>query len=147
MVITICILMLINSILGNPMGSLIEKAKCIDWKNQMNNAFNVIKLYAKKAGRTATRPLLLWWNVMEDSQTSTTDKALIYGAILYIAIPNDLIPRRIMSFLGIIDDLAVAAWLSNKIEEKITDDIRQKVEDTLDDWFGIETIEAKLVTK
>lgn len=134
--ITICILILLYSVLGKPVGALIEKLKEVDWQRHIEDAKDCISRYAKKAGRAATRPLLQWWFVMADENTTTWEKALIYGAIAYIIIPGDLVPRRVFRFLGIVDDMAVAAWLYDKIDSKLTQEIKDAVEAILDDWFG-----------
>lgn len=134
--ITICILILFYSVLGKPVGALIEKLKEVDWQRHIETAKGWISRYAKIAGRTAARPILQWWMVMQDDNTTAFEKACIYGAIAYIVIPNDLIPRRVFHFLGLVDDIAVAGWLYNKIGEKLTQEMKDRVEDILDDWFG-----------
>lgn len=134
--ITICILILLYSVLGKPVGALIEKLKEVDWQSHIETAKDWISRYAKKAGRAAARPLLQWWLVMQDEKTTTLEKAMIYGALAYIIIPNDLIPRRVFRFFGVLDDVAVAAWLYNKIDSKLTQEMKDAVEDILDDWFG-----------
>lgn len=134
--ITICILILIYSIVGKPVGKLIEKLKTVDWQSHLQTARQWIQRYARIAGRAAARPVLQWWMVMQDENTTTFEKACIYGAIAYIVIPNDIIPRRVFRFLGLIDDIAVASWLYNKIGDKLTQEMKDRVEDILDDWFG-----------
>lgn len=134
--ITICILILLYSVLGKPVGALVGKLKEVDWQRHIEDAKDCISRYSMKAGRAATRPLLQWWFVMADENTTTWEKALIYGAIAYIIIPGDLVPRRVFRFLGIVDDMAVAAWLYNKIDSKLTQEMKDAVEDILDDWFG-----------
>lgn len=134
--ITICILILIYSIVGKPVGKLIEKLKTVDWQSHLQTARQWIQRYARIAGRAAARPVLQWWMVMQDENTTTFEKACIYGAIAYIVIPNDIIPRRVFRFLGLIDDIAVASWLYNKIGDKLTQEMKDAVEDILDDWFG-----------
>jgi uncharacterized membrane protein YkvA (DUF1232 family) len=78
---------------------------------------------------------------MHQTETITMEKALIYGAIAYIVIPSDLLPRRALSILGILDDAAVIAYVYNKVSSKITAEITNKVNDTLNQWFGAEIIE------
>ena len=77
---------------------------------------------------------------MRDAETTTLEKALIYGAIAYIVIPSDLLPRRVLGLLGILDDATVIAYVFNKISKKITVEITNKVEETLDNWFGAEAV-------
>ncbi|MCI6493155.1 MAG: DUF1232 domain-containing protein [Bacteroidales bacterium] len=110
--------------------------KGIDWNKYIDTAEVWIKEYARKAGRVAARPLLQWWYVMQDEKTSVMDKALIYGAIAYIIIPSDLLPRRVLHFIGVLDDVAVATWLTKKVSSMLTDQIRNAVEEKLDEWFG-----------
>ena len=77
---------------------------------------------------------------MHQTETTTLEKALIYGALAYIIIPSDLLPRRALSVLGILDDAAVIAYVYKKISNKITAEITNKVEETLDNWFGAEAV-------
>ena len=55
-------------------------------------------------------------------------------------VPSDLLPRRVLGWLGMLDDAGVAVWLYNKVGSKITPEIEQKVARTLDEWFGPEII-------
>ena len=55
-------------------------------------------------------------------------------------VPSDLLPRKILGLLGILDDAAVAAWLYNKVGSKITPDIELKADMKLDEWFGPEIV-------
>ena len=140
MIITICILVLVYKIIGKPVGRLLERVRNVDWKTQFSQLWDKLKTYALKAGRVATKPILTFYYVMQDSETTTLDKALIYGAIAYIVIPADLLPRKVLSLLGILDDAAVIAYVYKKISNKITAEITNKVEDTLDQWFGAEVV-------
>lgn len=97
-----------------------------------------LRPWALKAGRMATRPLLQFYYVMEDENTSTLDHVLIYSAIIYIIIPMDFLPRAIYKFLGILDDGVAMLYVYKKIKDKITPEINVKVEDTLNKWFGVE---------
>ena len=136
MIITICILVLVYKIIGKPVGRLLERLRNVDWKTQFSQLWDKLKTYALQAGRVATKPILTFYYVMQDSETTTLDKALIYGAIAYIVIPADLLPRKVLGLLGILDDAAVIAYVYKKISNKITAEITNKVEDTLDSWFG-----------
>jgi uncharacterized membrane protein YkvA (DUF1232 family) len=42
--------------------------------------------------------------------------------------------------LGILDDAAVVAYIYKKVSNKVTAEITNKVEDTLDRWFGAEAV-------
>ena len=140
MIITLCILLLAYHLIGKPVGRLLDRLRNVDWKNQFALLWDKLKTYALKAGRVATKPILTFYYVMQDSETTTLDKALIYGAIAYIVIPADLLPRKVLGLLGILDDAAVIAYVYKKISNKITAEITNKVEDTLDSWFGAEAV-------
>lgn len=141
MIITLCILVLVYLMMGKPVDGLLEQLKSTDWKSKFTQLWDKIKTYALRAGRVATKPILTFYHVMRDSETTTLEKALIYGAIAYIVIPSDLLPRRALSILGILDDAAVIAYVYNKVSSKVTAAIRNQVDTQLDEWFGAEIIE------
>lgn len=97
-----------------------------------------LRPYALKAGRAAARPLLQFYYVMEDEDTTTLDRILIYGAIIYTLSPVSLLPSAVYKLLGILDEGVAILYVFNKIKERITADIDAKVEETLDEWFGVE---------
>ena len=140
MIITLCILLLAYHLIGKPVGRLLDRLRHVDWKTQFALLWDKLKTYALQAGRVATKPILTFYYVMHQTETTTLEKALIYGAIAYIIIPSDLLPRRTLSILGILDDAAVIAYVYKKISGKITFEITNKVEDTLDRWFGAEVV-------
>ena len=140
MIITLCILVLVYLMMGKPVDGLLEQLKSTDWKSKFAQLWDKIKTFALQAGRVATKPILTFYHVMRDGETTTLEKALIYGAIAYIVIPADLLPRKVLGFLGILDDAAVIAYVYKKISNKITAEITNKVEDTLDQWFGAEAV-------
>ncbi len=135
---TICLLILIGYYLKKPVGALVNKLKNVDWSENFSALWRHIQPYAQKAGRTATKPLLQFYYVVTDSETSTLDKALIYGCIAYVVLPFSLIPRAVYKFLGIMDETAAILFVYSKIKDKITPTINTKVEATLDQWFGAE---------
>ena len=139
-IITLCILVLVYLIKGKPIDGLLQQLKDVDWKSKFIEIWDKFKTYALRAGRVATKPILTFYHVMRDSETTTLEKALIYGAIAYIVIPADLLPRKVLGFLGILDDAAVIAYVYKKISNKITPEITNKVNDTLDQWFGAEAV-------
>lgn len=140
MIITLCILLLAYHLIGKPVGRLLDRLRNVNWKTQFALLWDKLKTYALQAGRVATKPILTFYYVMHQTETTTLEKALIYGAIAYIIIPSDLLPRRTLSILGILDDAAVIAYVYKKISGKITIEITNKVEDTLDRWFGAEAV-------
>ena len=135
---TICILILIGLYFKKPIENLVEKLKNVDWTQKFASLWQYILPYAKKAGRVAARPILQFYYVVTDAETSTLDKALIYGCIAYVVLPYSLIPRVVYRFLGIMDEAAAVLFVFSKIKDKITPAIETKVESTLDAWFGAE---------
>ncbi|MBQ5839231.1 MAG: DUF1232 domain-containing protein [Bacteroidaceae bacterium] len=135
---TICILILAYCILGKDIKALLEKVKDVDWHSTINMVINKVRPWALKVGRTTARPILQFYYVMADKNTSTLDRVLIYGAIAYTVWPGDLVPRTIYKLLGVLDDGAAIMFVYKRIKNKITPAINTKVENTLNEWFGIE---------
>ena len=138
MLITISLLILVYTIMGKDISGLLERVKKIDWYGKINAVMDKLRPWALKAGRMATRPLLQFYYVMDDEKTSTLDRVLIYAAIIYTILPMDFLPRSIYKFLGVLDDGVAMLYVYKKIKDKITPAINAKVEDTLDEWFGVE---------
>ena len=135
---TICLLILIGYYLKKPVGALLEKLKGVDWKEKFSTLWSKIEPYAKKAGRFATKPILLFYFVVTDGETSMLDKALIYGCIAYVVLPFSFIPRIVYRILGVMDEAAAVLFVYSKVKDKITPAIETKVETILDAWFGAE---------
>ena len=138
MLITISLLILAYLIMGKDIKPLLERVKNIDWRGKINALMDKLRPWALKAGRVATRPILQFYFVMDDDNTSTLDRVLIYAAIIFTILPMDLIPSAIYKFLGILDDGVAMLFVYKKIKDKITPEINAKVEDTLNEWFGAE---------
>ena len=134
----ICITILAYCIMGKKIDPLLDKIKEIDWKYKINELYGKIYPYALKAGRTAARPLLQFYYVMKDENTSMLDRILIYAAIFYTISPVNLLPSAVFKFFGILDEGAAMLYVYKKIKDKITPEINAQVEDTLNEWFGIE---------
>ena len=138
MLITISLLILVYMIMGKDISGLLEKVKNIDWRGKISALMDKLRPWALKAGRVATRPLLQFYYVMDDDNTSTLDRVLIYAAIIYSIIPMDFLPRSVFKFLGVLDDGVAMLYVYKKIKNRITPEINRKVEDTLNEWFGVE---------
>ena len=135
---TICILILVAMYFSRPLGSLVDRLKDVNWQEKFASLKQSLIKYGKYAGRAATRPLLQFYYVVTDSETTTIEKALIYGCIAYVVMPFSLLPRAVYRFLGIMDEAAAVLFVYSKIKDKITREIDRKVESTLDEWFGAE---------
>lgn len=138
MLTVICMTLLAYCIMGKDIRSLLERIKDVDWSEKNRNLMDKLKPYALKTGRTTARPLLQFYYVMTDKNTSTADKAMVYAAIIYTISPISLIPSAVYKFLGVLDEGAAIIYVYKKIKEKITPEINAKVDATLDDWFGVE---------
>ena len=125
-------------IMGKDIRSLLERVKDVDWREKAEALRDKLKPYSLKVGRIATKPLLQFYYVMTDEQTSTLDRALIYAAIFYTISPISLIPSAVYKLLGVLDEGAAVIYVYRKIKDKITPEIDARVNSTLDDWFGVE---------
>ena len=133
---TLCLLILAGTLWHRPVEELVSKLKDVDWSKAAGHAWKQITRFAKGLGRSVTRVALVFYYVFSEGNLSTLDKALVYAGLIYIVVPNDLLPRKALKWVGMLDDAAVAIWISRKIESQITPEIERKVESTLDDWFG-----------
>ena len=134
----ICITILAYCILGKDIKALMEKIGDVDWKGKAEEVMAWLNPYALKAGRVAAKPLLQFYYVMTDENTSTLDRILVYAAILYTISPVSLVPSAVYKVLGILDEGAAMMFVYKKVKERITPDIDNKVEQTLNEWFGTE---------
>ena len=134
----ICITILAYCILGKDIKALMEKIGDVDWKLKADEVMEWLRPYAIKVGRVAAKPLLQFYYVMTDENTSTLDRILVYAAILYTISPVSLVPSAVYKVLGILDEGAAMMFVYKKVKERITPDIDNKVEQTLNEWFGSE---------
>ena len=138
MFITISFLILAYFIMGKDIKPLLGRVKNIDWRAKINLLIEKLRPWALRAGRVATRPLLQFYYVMDDDNTSTLDRVLIYAAIIYTIVDVDFLPRTIYKFIGVLDDGVAILYVYKKIRDKITPEINSKVEVTLNEWYGVE---------
>lgn len=137
MLIFISLLLLAHWIMGRDVSRDLDRFRKLDWKKDLNDLWSRIRPYAKIMGRTASRPILQFYYVLNDRNTSALDRALIYGALIYVLFPIDILPRAVYRIIGVIDDGMAILYVYNKIKDRITPDINLKVEMTLDEWFGV----------
>lgn len=134
--ITICLLILIGAMLKKPVGRLGNKLKNVDWKGLAHGIRNKILAYSRKVGRAGSRVVLTFYYAMQDGDLTPTEKAMVYAGLVYIVVPRDLLPRKVLNWIGVLDDMGVAAWIIDRISKNITPEIERKVDRTLDNWFG-----------
>lgn len=132
------LLILAYVVKGKDISEQMERLKGVDWRANINSLLDKLRPWALKVGRVAARPLLQFYYVLDDDNTSTLDRVLIYAAIIYTILPMDFIPSAVYKLLGVLDDGVAMLYVYKKIKGKITPEINRKVDDTLDEWFGVE---------
>ena len=145
MITLILLTILVLSILGKPVEWLLDKLGDIDWNKLVSDTWDKIVIYSKRAGRSVTRVALQFFYTMAESELKLLDKILIVAGIIYIIVPRDLLPKRTLGLLGLVDDAAVAAWIYERINDSITPEIIQRAEDTLNEWFGPEVVSGLVI--
>ena len=115
----ICIMILAYCMMGKEIDSLLEKVKNYNWCGKINELYIKLRPYALKTGRTATRPLLQFYYVMADENTTTLDRVLIYAAIIYTISPVSLIPSAVYRLLGVLDEGAVRLHIQSGVKNRL----------------------------
>lgn len=119
----LCITLFAYTLLGKSTRHLVARLRNIDWNEKWKKLMAQIRVYADKVGRIAVKPVLTFYYAMQNEELSTLDRCLIYGAIAYVVIPSDLLPARVLGWLGLIDDAAALTFIYNKLEDKVTPDV------------------------
>lgn len=138
MLTVICIVILFYWIMGKDISSLLNQVKNVDWRGRFQEVLEKLRPYALNTGRTAARPVLQFYYVMIDENTTLQDKVLIYAAIIYTISPINVLPVAVYKFFGVLDEGAALFYVYRKVKNKITPEIRMKVECMLNEWFGAE---------
>lgn len=136
--IILCITILAYLIMGKDISSLVERLKNVDWRSEISGLMDKLRPYALKVGRVASRPLLQIYYVLDDDNTSTLDRAIIFAAIVYTISPVSLLPASVYKLLGVLDEGGALFFVYKKVKSLITPDIDAKVNDKLHEWFGAE---------
>ncbi len=89
----------------------------------------------KKAGVKVVYAALVLFYSLQDPRISKRDKLLIIGALGYFILPVDLIPDFLPA-LGYTDDLAALVLAFIKVKQCITQEVKEKAEAKLRQWFG-----------
>lgn len=91
--------------------------------------------YAKSAGRDVVEKALLLYYAAQETDTPMWAKATIVGALGYFISFIDAIPD-LTPLVGYTDDLGVLVMALATISAFINDNVRQKTQNKLNDWFG-----------
>ena len=127
---------------SRPIEDLVQRLADVDWKEKFASLWQSILPYGKKAGRVASRPLLQFYYVVTEGDTSTMEKAMIYACIAYVVLPFSILPRAVYKVLGVMDEAAAVVFVYSKIKDKITPAIENREDETLDQCFGAEVEEV-----
>lgn len=120
---------------GKDPKELIDKLKNVNLREKYADLSQRIKVYAKKAGRIAAKPLLIFYYVLKDESLTSKDKMIIYGCILYVISPVSIIPQHVFKLLGVMDEATAILVVIRRVRDKVTPEIIQKAEATLAEWF------------
>lgn len=105
------------------------------FKLDYNALWASIRNWSRKAGRAATRPVLLMWYVMRSEKTPRKDKWAIFGSLAYLVLPIDLIDAKRIPIIGWLDEVASLAVMVQKMSKYITPEMQDKADAQLDKWF------------
>lgn len=123
---------------GKDVGEKLDELKNTDWNDLRIRIWQIVQKHARKLGRYLCGGCLKLWYILADSRTSTLEKALICGAIIYCVSKFSIIPMRVYKIFGIVDEGTAVLYIFNKVKDKTTPAIENKVKDTLEEWFGPE---------
>lgn len=94
---------------------------------------------AKRAGAKLVYAALILYYTLQSEKVSTTDKALIVGALGYMISPIDAVPDAI-PIIGLTDDLAVLVFVLKKVWVNVEQEIKDKARLRLAKWFDEDEI-------
>lgn len=103
--------------------------------NSDNNFWNKVKSTFLKAGRDVIEKALWLYYAAQSVDTPAWAKTTIYAALAYFISPLDAIPD-ITPLAGYTDDLAVLMSAVAAVALYIDDEVKDKTEVKLKDWFG-----------
>ena len=113
----------------------------MSYANKFSNSEFVEKIarIAKRAGAKLVYVALILYYTLQSDKVSTTDKAIIIGALGYMISPLDVLPDAI-PIVGLTDDLAVLLYVLKKVWGNVEPDIKDKAMHKLTKWFDQEEI-------
>ena len=114
----------------------------MSYANKFSQADFVEKIarIAKRAGAKLVYAALILYYTLQSDKTSTTNKAMIIGALGYMISPLDVVPDAI-PIAGLTDDLAVLLFVLKKVWTDIDPEIQEKAKSRLSKWFDDDEID------
>ena len=98
-----------------------------------------ISRIAKRAGAKLVYAALILYYTLQSPKVSTTNKAMIIGALGYLISPLDVVPDAI-PIAGLADDLGVLIFVLKKVWTDVDPDIQVKAKKRLSKWFDEDEI-------
>ena len=95
---------------------------------------------AKSAGAKLVYAALILYYTLQSPKVSTTNKAMIIGALGYLISPLDVVPDAI-PIAGLADDLGVLVFVLKKVWTDVDPEIQVKARQRLSKWFDEDEIE------
>ena len=95
---------------------------------------------AKSAGSKLVYAALILYYTLQSDKVSTTNKAMIIGALGYLISPLDVVPDAI-PIAGLADDLGVLVFVLKKVWTDVDPNIQVKARQRLSKWFVEDEIE------
>lgn len=136
MILLSCLIIMFCALTGRDFRTELSKLKSVDWKLVREKVWNKIMKYVCKGEKYVLESILKFWYVVEDPNTSTFDKALLYGAIFYVVSPISLIPAFVFGIFGIVDEIAIITFVMKRFKDRITPEIESKVQQKLQVNYG-----------
>ncbi|MFD2670932.1 YkvA family protein [Marinicrinis sediminis] len=94
-----------------------------------------VRKKGKKAGKKTVYSGLLLYYALQSPHTPLKAKIQIYGALGYFILPLDLIPDLIPA-VGYTDDLSALAWAIGMVAMNISQEMKDKARQRVDELFG-----------
>jgi uncharacterized membrane protein YkvA (DUF1232 family) len=100
-----------------------------------NRFWDKLKRYAKVAGSEVIEKALWLYYAAQRPETPLWAKTVIYSALAYFILPTDAIPDMV-PLAGYADDLGALASAIATVAMYVTDDVKQKARDKMQEWFS-----------
>ena len=99
-----------------------------------------ISRIAKRAGAKLVYAALILFYTLQSDKVSLKDKAIIIGALGYLISPLDVVPDAI-PIAGRGDDMAVLIFVLQKVWGEVSEEVKEKAKNKLDQWFDTDEID------
>ena len=121
---------------------MMELPDFMNYSNKFSKRDFVEKIarIAKSAGAKLVYAALILYYTLQSDKVSTTNKAMIIGALGYLISPIDVVPDAI-PIAGLADDLGVLVFVLKKVWTDVDPDIQVKARQRLAKWFDEDEIE------